>query len=162
GGELILEEKDRFRFQSTVSPCLVPFNGTLYLLYSSLEKNICAAWLHQDSWQGGREIKISGTSGNPTTDQGLNAVEFQQKLYIVYKSKDSEDLYTAYLEPGEFLVDGKPREWRDGRKIREQEGGISPQSNYNPGIAVYKDKLYIVYKGKISEDLYTAWFSEGK
>ena len=66
------------------------------------------------------------------------------------KAVENADNYEYYLET-EYTF------WAGNEKISKRHS-ISPQCNYNPSLAVYLGKLYIIYKGAHSNTLYWSVF----
>jgi prepilin-type processing-associated H-X9-DG protein len=74
---------------------------------------------------------------------------FNNLLYMIYKSPNNNDLNYAYF-------DGYA--WHGNSEIYKQLGGIRPQSDSNPGLAVFKGRLHMSYKGPHNDDLNIAYF----
>ena len=67
-------------------------------------------------------------------------------MTIVYRHEGgSNDLYKA-------IFNGS---WQGDERLEH------PKSKYNPGIAVFQGRLYIIYNGQSQNNLYTAWY-DGK
>jgi len=126
------------------------YNGLLYLVYKDAGSNtFYAAWFDGTTWSG--NIKISSQPGGISPESNYNpaVVVFNGKLYIVYKDQSSNKLYTAWFNG---------TTWSGNTTISSQPGGISPESNYTPGVLVFNGFLYLVYKGEGSNTLYSARF----
>jgi cytolysin (calcineurin-like family phosphatase) len=133
-------------------PCLVVFEGQMWAIYRSASSNdLYQAVFDGTTWSGDQKISSMPGSISPKTSEGVDAVVFKGCLYLVYKGESSNDLYTAWF-------DGQT--WHGNTKIKDQPGGIAPQSDHNPGLAVFDGRLYIVYKAG-DDDLFVAW-SDGE
>ena len=140
--------------ESNYNPGTTVFNNLLYLLYKDAHSNtLYLSWYDGNKWYG--NIKISDMNGgiSPESNYCPNIVVYKGLLYTVYKGAHSNTLYVASF-------DGKT--WYGNTKISDINGGISPESNYNPGMVVFNNKLYIIYKGAHSNTLYTAFYDGDK
>jgi len=136
--------------QSDSSPSLVVFRNLLYAVYKGNDtSDLYIAWFDGTRWYG--DVRIAEQPGelSPQTDHGIDLVSFNNLLYLVYKGAHSNELYTAWF-------DGQT--WSGNTRIRDQAGQLTPESNYNPGTAVFNGNLYLVYKGAHANELYTSWF----
>ncbi|HEX2255048.1 MAG TPA: hypothetical protein VHQ65_17410, partial [Thermoanaerobaculia bacterium] len=150
GNTKIRDEPGHLAPQSDRGPGVAVYNNWLYLLYKGDSSNdLYTAWWDGKRWNG--NLKISDQRGgvNPQSNRGPNLAVYKGLLFTVYKGGSHDDLYSAWF-------DGTT--WYGDTRLEEQPGGISPESNHNPGMAVFDDKLYIVYKGASSDKLYLAWF----
>lgn len=124
--------------KSNSNPGLVSYerDGHLYAIYKGESSNdlYCAKY-SRGGWFGNEKITISGAS-NPKSNYSPNVVDLEYKLYTVYKGESSTDLYFA-------SYDGTV--WSGNRTIREAYGR-DLQSDFNPGMATYDKKVYIVYR----------------
>ena len=136
--------------QSNYNPGVVVFNNWLYLIYKAAGNNdLCCAWHDGTKWNGG--IRIGQMLGgiSPQSPYSPNVAVFNGLLYITYLAPNASDVYTAWF-------DGTT--WYGNLPISRQDGGISPKSAYNPAVCTYRNRLYIVYPGTFSSDLYFAYF----
>ncbi len=136
--------------------------SNMYLAYKGKSSDdLYTAYLDQTTWYGNTAIKKQPGSISPKSDRTPGAGVLNGLLYLVYKRAGvihNEELYTA-------VFDGNS--WTGDIPIKSQPGGISPESIYGPGVAVYRDSLYIVYRyydaqNPQSTDVYVAWFKGGK
>jgi hypothetical protein len=123
-------------------------------------------------WSGYTQIDRTGFT--PASDRNPDLCAYDGRLYLTYKGAGSDDLYTAYF-------DGET--WHGNTKIPPPilQHGIrsissralapnptnpvsvsGPESNFTPGTLVFNDKVYLVYKGAHSNELYTASFDNLK
>lgn len=102
-------------------------------------------------WTGNQSIESISTI-DPKSEYGPALASYQGFLYMVYRGALTDDLYMA-------TFDGS--DWVGNQKISDMPGGIDPKSNYTPSIIEYMGKLYMVYKGAHSDDLFVATF-DGK
>lgn len=150
GNKKISDQLGKISPESNYCPNAVVYKGALFIVYKGASSNeLYSAWFDGTTWFGNK--KISSQKGNISPESNYNPgmVVFDDKLYIIYKSANSDDLYTAYYQDGS---------WFGNTKIKDQPGGISPQSDNNPGVAVFNNRMYIVYKGANSDTLYTAFY----
>ena len=135
---------------SNDNPGMAVFNDNLYIVYKGWDNNaLYTAWFDGSVWHGNTRISSQPGGVYPESNYCPNMAVYKGKLYTVYKGWDNNTLYSAWF-------DGTT--WHGNKRISEQPGGINPMSNYNPGMAVFNDKLYIVYKGWDNNVLYSAWF----
>jgi energy-converting hydrogenase Eha subunit F len=135
---------------SNHNPGLAVLGDKLYIVYKGWNNNeLYTTWFDGNTWHGNTRISSQPGGINPESNYCPNIVAYKNRLYIVYKGWNNNELYTAWF-------DGTT--WHGNTRISTQSGGINPMSNYNPGVAVLNDKLYIVYKGWNNDTLYTAWF----
>ena len=136
--------------ESNYSPSLVVYRGLIYAVYKGAHSNdLYLAWFDGTQWFGNTRISSMPGGISPKTNYGLDAVVYKDRLYLVYKGESSNTLYSAWF-------DGQT--WSGNTKISDQPGGITPESNYNPDVCVFNDRMYLVYKGAHSNSLYTAYF----
>jgi hypothetical protein len=140
--------------ESNYNPIPVLFNNRLYLVYKGVHgDSLYSAYYEGNSWFENIEIKKYPTGITPETNYNPGGAVFTGRLYYVYKGEGSNTLYS---------MDFDGSSWYGNIAIEDQPGGISPDSNYNPGVAVYNNRLYIIYKGSGSNTLYSAWFDGTK
>jgi|SRR6185295_6447181 len=136
--------------KSNTSPGAVIYNNRLYLVYKGdLTDNLYSAYYDGTKWYGNTKIEDQPGRVNPDSNKRPGLAVYNNKMYVAYKGADSNDLYTAYY-------DGTS--WYGNTKIADQPGGISPRSNEPPRAIVYNNRLYIIYKGASSNELYTAYY----
>lgn len=134
--------------KSNRSPAMATYKNQIIMVYKGASSNnLYWAQFNGSSWSGNK--KISDTSKiDPKSNATPALAVYNNKLYMVYKGESSNNLYVA-----EF--DGST--WSGNRKISDISN-IDPKSNQTPGLGVHKDKLYLIYKGESSNDLYQATF----
>jgi hypothetical protein len=100
-------------------------------------------------WSG--NVKISSQPGpiEAKSNYSPSLAVFNDRLFMIYKSPNAYDFNYAFF-------DGTS--WAGNSLISGQPGHIRPQSNSNPGIAVFNGRLFLVYRGPDSNDLNTAVF----
>ncbi|HEX6903073.1 MAG TPA: hypothetical protein VF789_25370 [Thermoanaerobaculia bacterium] len=148
GNDPISRQPGRICPESDCNPGVAVFKNVLYILYKGASSNaLYLSWYDGYKWHGNLKISDMGGSINPESNYCPNLVVYEELLFTIYKGAHSNTLYAAWFDRNM---------WCGNVKISDMEGGISPESNFNPGMAVFKNKLYIVYKGAHSNDLYTA------
>jgi hypothetical protein len=136
-------------------PGVAVYNDQLHVVYKGSGNNyLYHMYFDGKQWMGDYRIQVAGSTGYPQTNHGVCLVEFNGKLYVVYKGKSDEDLrWMSY--------DGAV--WNGDWKIRDTGSTqINPKTNgSNPGMVVYNRTLYIFYKGTRSNTIYLSTF-DGK
>jgi hypothetical protein len=138
--------------RSNVSPSAVVYRNKLYAIYKG-ESSDDLYFFNYDlgtlQWSG--NVKISSQPGpiEPKSNYSPSLAVLNDRLYMIYKSPNADDLNYAFF-------DGT--NWAGNSLISGQPGGIRPESNSNPGIAVFNGLLYLIYRGPNSNDLNMATF----
>ncbi len=100
-------------------------------------------------WSGNKQVTTQG-GGAPLSNYGPSLAFFDDTLYMAYKGAHSNTLYLAWYDGAN---------WYGNTPISDMPGGISPESNYSPSLAVFNGLLYMIYKGAHSNTLYVAWYN---
>ena len=131
-------------------PAVCVYNNYLYVVYKGPSSNkLYTARYDGTTWRGNYSINDQSDGKiDPKSDDSPAAAVYKDRLYVIYKGNNSDDLYTCY-------DDG---EWHGDKKIADQPGGKDPKSSDPPGATVYNDRLYLVYKGSSSDDLSTCYY----
>jgi hypothetical protein len=154
-GTLLTPESDH-------SPALALGGNYLMMVYKAANSNdLCFAQMSLDKggelkWHLGQTVS-SYTNGlvAPKSNVSPSAVVYRNKLYAIYKGESSDDFYF-------FNYDLATLEWSGDVKISSQPGPIEPKSNYSPSLAVFNDRLYMIYKSPNANDLNYAFFDGSK
>lgn len=150
GNIKISDQLGKISPESNYCPNAIVYKGLLFIVYKGASSNaLYSAWFDGTTWFGNKKISSQPGDITPESDHNPGLAVFNDKLYIIYKGVDSDDIYTAYFQDAT---------WHGNTRIKDQQGGISPQSSCSPGATVFEGNMYIVYKGASSNDLYTAWF----
>jgi hypothetical protein len=144
--------------KSNVRPSAVVYRNKLFAIYKG-ESSDDFYFFNYDletlQWSG--NVKISSQPGQPgpiepKSNYSPSLAVFNDRLYMIYKSPNANDLNYAYFDGtnwgGNSLISSQPG----------QPGPIKPESNSNPGIAVFDGLLYLIYRGPNSNDLNMATF----
>lgn len=114
--------------ESNHRPGAVAYKGKLYIIYKGKDSTpLYSASFDGKNWKG--NTKLSKQVGNidPKSDNGANAIVYQEKLYIVYKSADNNNfLYYAWFDGNK---------WEGDKKITIADKS-NPRSECTPGITV--------------------------
>jgi hypothetical protein len=116
--------------ESNYNPATVVFNERLYLVYKGAHSNtLYTAWFDGSRWYG--NTKISDQPGqpdkiSPESQQSPGAAVFGDRVVIVYRGADFNDLYTSSF-------DGVS--WSGNTKINKQPGDIDPKTILTPSVA---------------------------
>jgi hypothetical protein len=137
------------------------FNNRLYIVYKGARSSsLYTAYFDGEKWNGNTKISDQPGGISPGAGEGPSVVVFNNRLYVVYVGAHTSNLYTASF-------DGE--KWYGNQKIDEQPGHIKAKSLYSPGVAVFNNRLYLVYaSSNLSKDVYTAsfdgekWYGNGK
>lgn len=138
--------------QSTHNPGVALFHNWIYIVYKGvLDYDLWMAWYDGNQWKGNVKINTMPGGIHPQSNDSPSLVVFQNRLYMIYKAWNSDTLYSAWFDGGTWYGN-TPID------IDPQRGNINPKSNSTPGIAEYKGKLYMVYKGWDTNMLFFSWF----
>jgi hypothetical protein len=130
--------------QTSAGPALAVFNGKLYMAYKSADSNDLwysvfdgqSGWLEQD-------IRIT-QDGHSQTSAGPALAAYNSKLYLAYKSADSDDLWYNVFDGQSGWLEQDIRITQDGHT----------QTSAAPALAVFNGQLYMAYKSADSNDLW--------
>ncbi len=143
--------------KSDQGPAVAFGNNSLMMVFKAENSNdLCFAWMGPDkgqqTWHLGQTVS-SYTNGlvAPKSNVSPSVAYFKNKLYAIYKGESSDDLYF-------FTYDLTTLQWSGNVKISSQPGPIEPKSNYAPSLAVFNDRLYMIYKGPNTNGLNYAVF----
>ncbi|MFK4134781.1 hypothetical protein ACI2KR_21215 [Pseudomonas luteola] len=104
-------------------------------------------------WTLNQHIQSMNGRIDPKSGRSPAMCLMNNKLYITYKGSGNDDLFIA-------AYDGK--EWAGDIKISEMPGGISPKSSDEPAAVYFNGSMYLIYRGKGSNEIYYARFDGGK
>jgi hypothetical protein len=123
----------------------------LKLIHKGADTNeFYTASMHADgAWSGGTKIKDQVGRVNAASNSNPGFAMLNNWLFLVYKGTADNDLYLTWHDE---------TRWRGNIKISTMLGSIDPKSNYSPNLALFKNALYMVYKGWNSNALFMAWF----
>ena len=136
--------------KTNISPSVAVYQDKLYIVYKGQSSTdiyftICDATY----WYGDNKIASQPGAIKPKSSSNPSLVVFNDLLYMIYKGPNNNDLNYAYF-------DGYV--WHGNSEIYKQPGGIRPQSDSNPGLAVFQGRLHMVYKSPHNNDLNIAYF----
>ena len=150
GNEKIGDQSGGIDPESRYTPAICAYQGNLHIIYTgSWFNNLYSAHFDGINWYGNTEIANQPGGISPKSSYSPGVGVFNNRLYMVYLGSYSRSFYSAYL-------DGTT--WYGNTTIESQPGNLSPKSNYNPSLDVYRGKLYLAYKGSHLSTLYTATF----
>lgn len=96
-------------------------------------------------WQGNQSIVL-----NPESNYAPGMVAYQDTIYSFYKGKNSNTLY---------FMTYNGASWRKNEKIADQpNASMSPGTSTTPSPVVYRNCIYLFYKGGSNNNLYYLWF----
>jgi hypothetical protein len=144
--------------RSDHSPAAVLCNNSILMVLKAANSNdLCFASMSLDKdeeqkWHSGQTIS-SITNGlvAPKSDVSPSVAFFRNKFFVIYKGESSDDLYLVNFDPVTL-------QWSGNVKISSQPGPIESKSNYSPSLAVFNDRLFMVYKSPNTYDLNYAFF----
>lgn len=127
---------------------LAEYNGKLYMVYSSASNNYKFMYTYLDgqSWLG-QAFEIPSNSPWQRGSSPALAV-FNGKLYIVYTSRGSDELWYNYYD-GQRWLD-------EDLKITSNESQV--RAGTGPAAAVFNGKLYIAFKSVVSGELWYNYY----
>lgn len=146
--------------QSDHSPAVALCKDSLLMVYKAANSNdLCFAQLKVDGgelkWHLGQTISdLTKGLVAPKSNDRPSVAFYKNRLYAIYKGESSDDFYF-------FNYDLATQEFTGDIKISSQPGPIEPKSNYSPSLAVFNDRLYMIYKSPNANDLNYAFF-DGK
>jgi hypothetical protein len=153
GDEKIVSPNGSFRPPtSDHSPAATIFRNFLFMIFKSADSNDlnAAAMNTFGHWDFSNSISgLSKGAISPKSDVRPSAAAFNDKLFVVYKGVSTSNLYLT-------TFDGV--HWSGDTRISSLPGGITPESTDSPGLAVYQNRLYMVYKSPNNNDLNYAFF----
>jgi hypothetical protein len=141
-------------------PSLAVFNDTLYMAYRSsaeidgeypiMLSTLASGLTDPSQWQGTAALSINGenlpTDHAPSlTVQGTGSTA---RLWLGWQ-KDS-DLFTA-------TFDGTS--WTNNGQIQDVESNGTPASNYGPALCGYGNSVWVIFKGRHSNNLMWAAYN---
>jgi predicted phosphodiesterase len=131
-------------------PALAVYGNKLYLVYKSYSDNtIWWSWYDGKQWEGDERV-VSEKYGGPHTSAVPALAVYGNKLYLVHEPDADGTIWWSWY-------DGK--QWGgDEQIVSEKYGG--PHTVDSPALAVYDNKLHMVYRGAYGY-CNTIWWSWG-
>jgi hypothetical protein len=124
-------------------------NG-LFLFYKATSSNDIMVIRSDNSWTEDVPLR-SPNIRQPVSDHNPAAAMYGTNLFLVWKGENSNDLWVAQMD--------QQLNWSWGLPISVLTNGrIAPKSNISPNVIAFNNKLYIIYKGESSNDLYLTIF----
>lgn len=137
--------------ESNYGPSMAVLKGTLFMFYKGAHSNVLySAYYDGVNWRGNVPIKNQLGGIAPESNMAPCAVTYGDLIYLIYKGANSDELYVATFNG---------LSWKSNQRIAEMPGGITPESNFPPTATVWRNRLYLFYKGAHSNDLYQAFFN---
>lgn len=150
GNDRIRDMPGGIQPQTSEGAHAVVFNDCLYLAYKGADTNdLYTAWFDGQTWHGNQKIRDQPGGISPASNHNPGMGVYDGRLYLVYKGTGNDVLYVAWY-------DGTA--WAGDVTIGSQPGGLDPESGYGPGVGRFDDRIYLVYKGKDTDALYSAWY----
>jgi hypothetical protein len=148
--------------KSDHSPAVALCNDSLLMVYKAANSNdLCFAQMSQDkngkqTWHKGQTVSdLTDGLVAPKSNDRPSVAFFDNKLFAIYKGESSDDFYF-------FTFDLGTQQFSGNVKISSQSGTplpIEPKSNYSPSLAVFNNRLYMIYKSPNANDLNYAFFN---
>lgn len=137
--------------QTDDTPRPAVYNGSLYIIYKQPNSTeLYCIWYDGTRWYGGATINDPAAKFDPKSKYNPAAIDFDGKLYILYRGESLNTLYTAWFGG---------TAWAGNIPIGKQPpGNVDPASQFTPGVLVYESKLCLVYTFGNSVMLYSASF----
>jgi hypothetical protein len=140
------------------APALAVYDNKLYLVYRGhYTDTIWSSWYEGGQWKGDEQVKWPGSE--PLTDAAPALAVDDNKLYLVYKGPSAVDaIWWSWYEDGQWKGNEQVVVTRTVPPPRRE-----PHTNAAPALAVYDNKLYLVYKGHHSVDtIWWSWYEGGQ
>ena len=149
-GDTVIEvEKDGedVKIQTDKTPASAVFQNSIYLIYKAGEHDSIYLSTSDDgsTWTGDQPLSDIETSRSPSALVNGNT------LYLFYTGKSSKFVYSYYT------TDGKS--WSGNKPITV--AGRAIQSSNSPACVVFNGKIYLIYKGGFSNEVYYAYSTDG-
>ncbi|HEX3584158.1 MAG TPA: hypothetical protein VH087_20505 [Thermoanaerobaculia bacterium] len=95
---------------------------------------------------------IANVNGDLSSTEGPSAEMYDGTLHMVYKSSGNDDMYLATYSPSSAS-------WIFNQTIGSMNGGrsLNATTDKSPAAAVYKEKLYVVWKTKDETLRWATW-----
>jgi len=142
------------QLKTTEGPTAAAYQGTISMIYKRSDNDeINMAVYSPDSgtWISDQKIKdMPGGSFDPKTDKSPSAAVYNDLLYMVWKSNDSDSIRYAWWNG---------TTWTNGGVITIDSPGQNPETNNSPYLAPYKDMLALVHKYKDADDIHFSTFN---
>jgi len=148
------------RLDTSDGPSLAVFNNTLYMAYRSSAKidgeypimlsTLASGLTGPTQWQGTAPLSIGGKN-LPTDHAPSLAVQgtgSSARLWLGWQ-KDS-DLFTA-------TFDGTS--WTNNGQIKNVDSNGTPESNYGPALCGYGSSVWVIFKGRHTNNLMWAAYN---
>ncbi len=127
------------------SPAVAAYKGKMYMVYRHHRHTTIHFTVYDDNsnnWQNDTKI-TTPNSGELRTKESPALVEFKGKLYMFYRNKRDSNIYRAIYQDDD-------RGWHDNQVVICPRTNVHPDlfcfTDRNPAIALFRDRLYIVYK----------------
>lgn len=145
--------KDANGAQSSDAPALAVYDDKLYMVYRGKSGSTNLWYCYHDGERWSAQSEITDESGKnvkgPQTGAAVGLAAFDKKLYMVYRGKDSSNMWACAF---------------DGSKWEHDETDITAQNSAetskSPALAVLDDKLYAIYRGQSSDQVYSCYVSK--
>lgn len=144
---------DKNGCESTKTPALASFGGKLYMVYRGKESDtLWYCTFDGEKWSS--QYNLTEVNGAQSSDAPALA-EYDGKLYMVYRGKSgSNNLWYCYHDGQKWF--GQTEITQEGRRT------TGPQTSERVGLAAFDKKLYMVYRGKDSSNMWSCSFDGSK
>ncbi|MBN8571409.1 MAG: hypothetical protein J0M18_17435 [Ignavibacteria bacterium] len=145
--------EDIKNYGSTEPPCLASYDKSLYIAYKGKktgrdndDTKIYIAPYDGNRWGDSAPANLATDNFNTGKSPALTV--FNNKLYLAYKSYKDDNLNIAYS--AELVEDNSYEFW-------DYKDKLNFHSTKSPALTVYKDKLFMAWKGH--DDDHEIWLS---
>lgn len=145
-----------YNCKTSKSPAIAYFNDKLYMVFrgKSSDQLYCSRRsLDHDAWSAPESI-TDGLGAKTSKAPALGVHEADNRLYLVYRGKDSSKIWSCYLDPDTDIWFGQGPITEDTRR------GTHPETSEQVGLAEYDKRLYMAFRGKDSGTLWSSSFGE--
>jgi hypothetical protein len=149
GNKKISAQPGKVNARSNSNASIVFWNNRLYLVYKKENSPMLdLAYYDSTKWVGGEDILNMNGGKKLVSNSSPAIVIYKGALFTVFKDSDTNNLFYSY---------SNGTAWFGNSRVITYDNKI-PLSDKNPGIGVFNERLYIIYKHPGSDDLYYAWF----
>jgi hypothetical protein len=146
---------DAHNLVTTMGPTSTVHSGDVWMVYRGEDEKGSIWWAvspeGNGKWQGNKKICVG--KDIPYTKVAPTVVSYGKYVYVIIKSANDNTIWWVRCDPDK-------KAWEHLEKITVPNASSDPMSDKSIAAAVYKDKLYIVYKAQGYDYIYFASFDE--
>ncbi|WP_415844666.1 hypothetical protein ACMYUJ_17200 [Stutzerimonas zhaodongensis] len=120
-------------------------DGKIWIIYKADDgKDLFWITFDGTTWRGDERVRESGDIDPKTEGTNPGLVSFKDKLFAFYRGAGNRNIFYLWY-------DGAVRKWGGDVKIPLSS---TPMTTQAPRAIVFKDKLWLIYKGEGSNELF--------